>query len=195
MAESLRIPTALKTSGNMATNWRNFHKQFMIYLKASGLVNKESDVKTAILLNIIGEEASELLETFDLDDDEKENFDDVIKALSEYYTPKTNVIYERYCFYNRCQKDGETFDQFLTDVRILAKSCEFGTQEEALIRDRIIFGLQDLSLQEQLIKAGDPSLQKTADTCRIFEQNKHHAKEIQGAEVLALHKMSQGNQS
>lgn len=41
-------------------------RQFTIYLKAAGWNDKESDVKVAILLNVIGQEAVDLFETFDI---------------------------------------------------------------------------------------------------------------------------------
>lgn len=80
-----------------------------------------------------------------------------------------NVVYARFQFQSRCQASSETFYQYLQDVRDLAKNCRFDNQEESLIRDRIIFGLKDIRLRDDIIRAGgDPSLEYIVQKCRRF---------------------------
>lgn len=82
-----------------------------------------------------------------------------------------NAIYDRYCFYQRCQESSETFFQFLEDVRRLAKACGFESQEESLIRDRIIFGVVDVALREKFMQdGGDPSLEDVINVCGQLEK-------------------------
>lgn len=176
----LRLPEPLNCeTRNLHVNWTKFHNQFKNLIKANGYNKKNDDVKVALLLNLVGDEGNEIYESFNLNDDEKENYEKVIDAFEKYCIKKKNIIYERHCFYSRMQKEGELFDSFMKDVKILAKTCEFGDQKDSLIRDRIIFGIRDLALQEKLIKNGDPSLIKTIDECRLAEQTRHHASEIQ----------------
>lgn len=177
----LRIPNPLIIKGNLAHNWKKFYKEFNIWMQATCNDEKETQRKVSILLNLIGEDGREIFDTLDLDEEEQANFNDVVAAFEAHFIPKTNIIFERHCFYMRSQQEGESFDSFLTDVKKLSKSCEFGTQEEALTRDRLIFGIIDRSLQEQLIKAGDPSLQKTIDACRTFERTKAQTHQIQSS--------------
>lgn len=63
--------------------------------------------------------------------------------------PNTNVIYARHCFYKRFQDLNETLHEFLEQIRCLAKSCEFRGEEESMIRDRIVFGIDDDNLREK----------------------------------------------
>ena len=44
---------------------------------------------------------------------------------------------ERHKFYTRVQKDGELFQSFVADLRILANTCEYGTLKDELIRDKM----------------------------------------------------------
>ena len=54
------------------------------------------------------------------------------------------------CF-NRCsQLSKESVDQFITEVHSLADSCKFEIMKEELICDRLVVGIQDLALSEQL---------------------------------------------
>jgi hypothetical protein len=53
---------------------------------------------------------------------------------------KTNETYERYCFNKRDQEQGENIDTYVAALRTLVKTCNYGTLEDSLIRDRIVSG-------------------------------------------------------
>lgn len=81
----------------------------------------------------------------------------------------TNVIYARHCFYKRCQDWNETLHEFLEQIRCLAKSCEFRGEEDYMIRDRIVFGIDDDDLREKFIAdGGNPSLEHVIQACVVF---------------------------
>ena len=60
----------------------------------------------------------------------------VMELMERHCVGKTNVIYERYCFNNRKQESGESFDMYLTALRTLSKTCNFGSLKDKLIQDR-----------------------------------------------------------
>ena len=88
--------------------------------------------------------------------DERPDADVILTKLSKYFIPKRNKIYERYVFNSRSQKADESFDQFLTALRKVAATCEFGTFEDEMLRDRIVTGLQDHGHRERLLR--EPTL-------------------------------------
>lgn len=59
------VPSQLKLEGNLNENWKRFKQSFEIYLLASALEKSEDERKIAILLNLIGEEALEVYNTFE----------------------------------------------------------------------------------------------------------------------------------
>ena len=63
--------------------------------------------------------------TWDAGDDTK--IDKVIQNFEEHCEPEKNVSYERYKFFSRAQESGETIDQYVTVLRKLSETCEFGT--------------------------------------------------------------------
>lgn len=81
-----------------------------------------------------------------------------------------NLIFERFEFYQRCQKSEESYYTFLEDIRLLADSCEFnGEERELLIRDRFVCGLNDRNLQSTIItNGGNPSMGKVLELCQRF---------------------------
>ena len=76
------------------------------------------------------------------------------RSSSRFATPgrTKNTIYERYVFFSRNQHSGESIDHYVTALKILASTCEFGALKESLIRTRIVFGIQDSSVRERLLR-------------------------------------------
>lgn len=174
----------LSGSGNVADGWRKFKQNYNIYMTATGGVGKPEEVKAAILLNFIGEDAVEIFNTFGLSEEEKKNEKEILKAFENYCIPKKNVVYERYQFYKRDQKMGEPFELFLTDIKKLAQSCEFENLKEQMIRDRIVLGVRDENVQERLLRTEGLTLSKAIDVCRVAEISKSQAKEVRCKEVM-----------
>ena len=58
----------------------------------------------------------------------------VMELMERQCVGKTNIIYERYCFNNRKQESGKSFDMYLTALRTLAKTCNFGSLKDELNR-------------------------------------------------------------
>lgn len=53
-----------------------------------------------------------------------------------------NILKERFDFHHRTQAEHENIFDFVADVRWMASKCEFETQEEYLIRDRLLCGMK-----------------------------------------------------
>ncbi|UYV62865.1 K02A2.6-like [Cordylochernes scorpioides] len=172
-------PSELALHGNVAENWRRFKQRLMLYLEATEKATKPDKLKVAILLNFIGEEALEVFNTFHLKEDEAENFDLVINKFDDFCEPKKNVIFERFQFFSATQKDGESIDSFITELKGLSTSCEFESQKDSLIRDRIVYGIQDKALQERLLREPNLTLLKAIEMCKTDEISKQQIKIMQ----------------
>lgn len=82
-----------------------------------------------------------------------------------------DIIVERHRFYERSQRNNETFLQFQKDVRQLAKSCDFDAQEEWIVRDRLVFGMKDVDLCKKILQnGGNPTLQFIIAICGNAEE-------------------------
>ena len=83
---------------------------------------------------------------------------DVIDGFETHCNPKKNETVERYKFFTRVQEEGEPLEKFIVDLKILASTCNFTTLRESLVRDRIICGIRDSKLREDLLKVADLDL-------------------------------------
>ena len=55
-----------------------------------------------------------------------------LEALTKYFTPNKNTVYETIIFREAMQEDHETVDQFCTRLRKMAKKCDFADPEKEI---------------------------------------------------------------
>ena len=127
--------------------------------------------KVAILLNLAGEDAIELFNTFALTDSDSKKLARVVKAFEDYCIPRKNIICERYKFWQCMQDDCETVDQFVTRIRTLVKTCEYNDRDE-IIRDKLVFGMKDDATKQKLLSREDLQLKQAIDIARAAEVSK-----------------------
>ena len=78
-----------------------------------------------------------------MSDDDRKDVKRTLDALERYFKPKVNVVYKRYMFRDSKQKSGESIDAYVTRLKGLASTCQYGALEEELIRDNILCGVLD----------------------------------------------------
>ena len=144
--DRLNPPETLQLQGNVAENFKKFKQSFEIFQVASGLESKAKKIQSMTLLHVVGSDALEIYNTFrwaegDCAGECEENLhttECILKKFENYCTPRKNVTIERHVFFSRNQAAGETFDQYVTDLKLKAKTCEFQTLTDILIKDRIV---------------------------------------------------------
>ena len=73
-------------------------------------------------------------------------------------------------FNERVQAQGESFDDFLTSLKELVRSCKFCNEcRDSLIRDRVIMGLRSAETVKCLCATPDLSLSAAVSVCRAQE--------------------------
>ena len=154
--EALRNPGPFK--GNVAENWRTFESEFDIFVEAA-YSDKNNCTRADILLNLAGKDATEKAKTFTYAAEVRDDDGNIIQAAEsqesvakqifcELCNPLTNVIIERHKFNTRFQEALEPVQNFITALKILADTCEFGTLKDSLICDRIVCGVSSDALQK-----------------------------------------------
>lgn len=90
------------------------------------------------------------------------NIDDItyVALVKKFKTQRKIWQSKGIVFFGRCQKSGETLDEFFTDLKNLSLSCELGTLREKIVRDIFICNMsparqvshQMVSSQNQRVK-------------------------------------------
>lgn len=128
---------------------------------------KTQPTRVATLLTVIGEDAVDVYNTLAWDEEGDElKIEKVLEKFELFCNPRKNTIYERYVFFSRNQDSGESIDHFVTVLKNLADTCEFEALKESLIRDRIVFGIQDSSVRERLLRDAKLTLETASQVGR-----------------------------
>lgn len=186
--ETLRPPEGLKLIGNVDSNWRHFKQQFELYMSATGMDNKPEPRRIALLLTVAGPQAIEVFNTFEFASAaDKEKYNEVIAKFEAYCSPKKNIVYERYVFRSRMQQAGETFDCFVTDLKLKAQSCDFGTLKDSMVRDQIVYGIHDKKTRERMLRDDKLTLTEAEKICHASELAQQHAKTFADTSASVVH--------
>ena len=95
-----------------------------------------------------------LLLIFTFSQDEVDKIQHFIQMFDQYFATQKNIVYQRYLFHT-CIKNGRSFDSFLNDIKKQSyfwNFCEFGSLEERLIRDRILYDIDSKEMREGLLR-------------------------------------------
>ena len=143
----------------------------LTYMMATERDKKAGGIQVATLLTLMGPEVMDVYHLFDWGSEaEKHDISQVKEKFARYFTPRTNVTYERYKFLQKNQELGETFDAFLTDLKNLISSCKYHTNErDNILRDQIMMNITSNTVREKLLSKAELKLAETMDICRSSE--------------------------
>jgi len=196
-ANNYGIPDPLRMTGisNTADDWRRFKEQYENYEMAADLADKSQEIRAAVFLTCVGNDAYDVYRAFEFDPPgDRKKLDPIIAAFEKFCVVAVIVTYERYVFNKRMQDSGERFDTFLGDVRRLARSCQFEGVKESMIRDRIVVGIRDENTRHKLLQIRDLTLAKAIDVCKASEAAGKQLKVMTNAdEVQSLRSTSTSN--
>ena len=170
---------------------------FEAYARVAKLQDQDPEDRIAALVMCIGFEALLRLEVYEAlpfaDANERKSLETSVKLFEEHFLGKQNVIYERWRFNTRNQEEGETFRDYViyerwrfntrnqeegetfrdyvTELRRLARGCEFDSiTPQQILRDRIVCGIKDKNLIRSMIGKKDLTLDNCIEKCQSAEK-------------------------
>ena len=124
--------------------WPEWKQRFERFRCATKLSEEGEVLQINGLTYTMKKEAEHIFKAFTFTSGNEKKYAKVIEKFDEHFVPK------RACFHRRVQKEGETVEAFVGNLYELAEHCEFGTQRDEQIRDRIVIGIPDKSLSLKL---------------------------------------------
>ena len=108
------------------------------------------------------------------------SYDELIELLKKHYDPEPIIIAERFHFYQRSQKSGESIGDYLACLRCLASRYMFGTFLTEALWDKLVCSMQSESIQVLLTKA-NLTLEKAVEIAQGMEGVAKQSKELKGS--------------
>ncbi|CAB4034315.1 Hypothetical predicted protein [Paramuricea clavata] len=139
--------------------------------------------KRALLLHYAGERVYEIYEA---EKGESGNtYANTKEVLTKYFEPKTNIQIEIYNFRSCKQKEGQSLDEFVTELRQLSKNCGF-TDVDKEILSQVIQHCSSSRFRRRALREPDKSLTEILDIGRTLELTDKHAASMENESISAV---------
>jgi hypothetical protein len=166
-----------------------------VLFEKTELKGRTGEERCSYFLLLIGEKGREIHKTLTFAEPETETGEDgrpvwkrtteqLRKAFREFCSPQKNVTYERHKFNIRNQTESESIDQYVTELRTLASTCEFENLKDGLIRDRVICGIRNQALEEGLLREASLTLKSAVDICRAAEVSRELSSDLNSDQIF-----------
>ncbi|XP_028408202.1 uncharacterized protein LOC114530780 [Dendronephthya gigantea] len=171
--------------------WRRFYRQAMCIFEGP-LHDKEDSVKVSYVKLWVGDKGLDVFEGFTFAEPaDAKKLDIVLKKFEDYCTPRKNYIMAALKFNERRQGENESFESFVTDLRILVKDCGY-RDEERMVRDAIWFSCKHIKVREKCIDLADTlTLEKAIEIGRSHETNLASLKKLTKEEDPSINAIKQ----
>ena len=147
--------------------WKIWKAKWADYVLLTELNNKPDEYQCALLRYTFTSETRNIYDSLNLSEADSKKMNRVLEALETFARGVVNETMERHTFNNRTQEDGEKFDEYLTEIKLLSKNCNFCNQcYESLLRDRIVGGIKCDITRQKLLLEKDLTLKKAEEICR-----------------------------
>ena len=157
---------------NIASNWKLFKLMWSDYEVLSEMEKKPQKFRVARLKHSLGDDGLRIYNRFQFDTEEDHRtVDQILKMFDSYVAGESNETCERYKFYSRDQKEGETFANFLASIKSLIETCNFCQNcVDVNLLDRIVRGIRDRGTRSVLLRKRNLTLKDAIDICKTEEQ-------------------------
>ena len=144
--------------------WRHWLATFENFVAA---IPGERVNKLNVLINYVSSDVYELF-------CETATYAEAINLLKSLYVKTPNEIFARHKLATRKQQPGESLDEYLQELKILSKDCNFSQvtanqyRDEA-VRDAFITGLLSTNIRQRLLENKTLNLQTAFDQARALD--------------------------
>lgn len=177
----------IREAENKSKTWKRWYQEYQFYVAASGIHQLPKEMQVGNLMNCLGPDILDIFESFELNEAEKKDPEIIIKRFSEEFDKSHQYqTYNTYVFFNTNQEDGQSFEDYLIDLKMKIKLCDFNTVqnnmtlEDRLLRDKLILGVKSSKVREKLLSDPKLDLSKAISICRASEQTSEQLSHIAG---------------
>ena len=185
MESTVPSPVMNWNSENLPDAWKRF-RQHADLMFSGPLLSKSEAEKVSYLLIWVGEKGRDIHNTFsNITEQNRDKLETYYTNYEQYVTPKSNKVFARFKFHTRVQTPADTFDAFVTDLKLLVQECGYADPDE-MVRDRIVFGVSSPKIREKLISVGsDLTLRKAVEIAHTVELSQTQLKTMAGESSAA----------
>jgi len=166
---------------------------FSSYLERVQLFFIANDIaaekRVAVFLSVMGSKTYSLLRCLvpppTLPQDK--TFAELASILKKHFELKPLVIAERFHFHQHSQAVGESISDYMAELRRLTTHCAYGDHLDEALRDRLVCGLRNETIQRKLLSEADLTLARAIEISQGMEAAEKNAKSLKKGESSINH--------
>jgi hypothetical protein len=119
--------------------WPQYVERLDQFFEANDLTGDGKATKRrATFLTVIGSRPYKLLRSLiSPAKPSDKTYDELVKKLTEHYSPTPSEVMQRFRFNSRSRKTEESVAAYMADLRRLAEHCNYGDTLDKMLRDRL----------------------------------------------------------
>ena len=152
-------------------------ERFESFLEANGIT--DAGKQRAVFLASVGPVTYKLIRSLANNAPKSKTYAEPKALLQEHMEPKPNIIAQRYKFFKRDRAQTESVSDYVAVLRDLSEHCEFGTDLDEHLRDRIVCGINIEKILQKLLSQKRLTLADAIDNAIAIEAAMKNTREIQ----------------
>ena len=157
--------------------WTEYIERLEFYFAANGIT--DGTKQRAVLLSCCGPSTFRLMRSIVLPTPLTDfSFKELVAKMKAHREPKPSVIVQRYQFNSRQRATSETVAEYVAALRKLAEHCNFGNALDEMLRDRLVCGIANPTVQKRLLAEPELTLTKAVTIAQAVELAERGSKEI-----------------
>ena len=190
----------------ISKEWQDWYSSYRSFTKLTNICKENEETQIVSLTYHMGtREAEAIMKTFKYGkktiqdpndanetvkvDESDKCYEDVLNKFNNHFIPQVNIVNESKVFNTRCQGPKESIDSFVVDLQKLVVSCEYH-DEDRMVRDRFIAGVNDPRLQEKLQFQKKITLEQAVEYARRHTMIKQQLQDQHGGSMKSADEIS-----
>ena len=133
--------------------WSHYIERLEFFFIANDIEN--DDKKKAVMLSVCGAETYKLFRSLCAPGNPTgKTYPQLKNLMKQHLSPTPNIIAERFAFNTRNRNPSESVSKYVAELRRLSQDCQYGDSINDMLRDRLVCGINDLSIQRKLLSEG-----------------------------------------
>ncbi|KAK3874855.1 hypothetical protein Pcinc_020237 [Petrolisthes cinctipes] len=158
------LVSAMKPFDENTEHLNNFLERLDLYFEANDVPEEK---RTPTLLSLVGPKRySSLRDNLTPIKPSDKGYTELVEMLK---APEPMEMMERFRFYKRSQKPGESVVQYVDVLKHMTRFCNFGNFVDEAIRDRLVCGISDTNIQKKLINERTLTLDSAVVVAKAME--------------------------
>ncbi|KAJ1124606.1 hypothetical protein NDU88_003055 [Pleurodeles waltl] len=177
-------PLFLDSPGKPCMKWKGWLRAFENYIVSIDGKGYSPERKKSLLFGLLGKAGQEVFDSLPVYVNPPgataplSEYQEAVKRLELQYAEECNIMVGRHKFALRKQEEGETIEEYIACLRVLAQDCEFAEMTDTYIREQVMFYCHSKKVQERLLSCRNPSLKEVMAIAKAVERSMVSSKEL-----------------